>query len=507
MNVGHCLSISGRMLKCNRVKDVEKKHESSITMDTKSLESPYGSTRLYSATSSTAISKEENQALAKLVESQKHGRLLQTVKMIMVVTLPVMALIVVSAINLSSSIPLRDQAITARIGVNKILKIDQLVTDLQIERGTSATYLSSSGNNQEAYDRLISLRYHTDQSLQAAEYPEEGITISENKLGSKAEFQHYLSIQRELISNSSMNFEQSLDFYTQVTKALMRHSESTLMLPGQGNIWQTTISAAALLRASDAIGILRAIGSTFFTMCRLTTNNLSHFTRVDGEASSLLNTSFTHHPSTGLEYKEKYETQPLHLDLTKQKGHIYDEKYRQICEDYAMEVRFDNSYIWFKDMTDYMAILKYLRDNINLELVESLNIIRENQEEQVAINSAIMVIIVVACTSLCMWYAFSIHAMTGKITEFAYKITVKSMELAKEKHRTEVLLYQMMPKTVAEQLKRQQNVEAEYFNSVTLFFSDIVGFTSLSAKSTPMQVVEMLNALYRLVATVVSKIC
>ena len=59
-------------------------------------------------------------------------------------------------------------------------------------------------------------------------------------------------------------------------------------------------------------------------------------------------------------------------------------------------------------------------------------------------------------------------------------------------------------RSVAEKLKNGKTVSAEWYNEVTIYFSDIVSFTEIAADSTPMDIVGMLNSLYTLFDDVVA---
>ncbi|KAF5282152.1 hypothetical protein FQR65_LT02849 [Abscondita terminalis] len=78
------------------------------------------------------------------------------------------------------------------------------------------------------------------------------------------------------------------------------------------------------------------------------------------------------------------------------------------------------------------------------------------------------------------------------------KLEDSMRKLDDEMKRTDELLYQMIPKQVADRLRTGLSPidTCEMFDTVSILFSDVVTFTQICSRITPMQVVSMLNAMY-----------
>lgn len=90
-----------------------------------------------------------------------------------------------------------------------------------------------------------------------------------------------------------------------------------------------------------------------------------------------------------------------------------------------------------------------------------------------------------------------INFTTGYFTYItAIEISETRKLLKKEQEKSENLLLNILPKSIAQRLKEQDSVIADSFDNISVLFTDLVGFTPLSAKLSPEELVTLLNDIF-----------
>jgi class 3 adenylate cyclase len=135
---------------------------------------------------------------------------------------------------------------------------------------------------------------------------------------------------------------------------------------------------------------------------------------------------------------------------------------------------------------------------------------------------AIPVALFVACVTSFLWYYYDVQywyqnkpndptvretfLMVNVVTAFTilaimsyvYSEAARKAEakLALEQEKSERLLLNILPASIAERLKEGSGIIADHFESTTVLFADIVGFTAMSENVSPTELVGRLNRIF-----------
>ncbi|OWF45170.1 Guanylate cyclase receptor-type gcy-1 [Mizuhopecten yessoensis] len=413
------------------------------------------------------------------VSFSKKGQRCQMIKILFPTLIPIFVLTCITLVGVIESISDYATQNAIRQGVYTGLDIGEVVHQTQRERGVSVMYLSSNGDPL-VRDVLLEIHQITDNAIaELKAWPTS--TNLPAYFKSKLTYHERIQQYRDLVVNKSITSNRIIQLYSDLNAVIIEWIAQIANLAVSGQLWKSMVSYHLLLLAKDETGLERALGSSIYAIGTYSSSDLASYIEKKSTASMYTDLCMTYSTIVSSMLNDNYMYTQLHVDITEMR--------REIVENNMTVL---SSLGWFANMTSYINILKDIQDTLGSSILSALEM--ELKENNTAYNLSIG--LMVGAVFLYPIILAVVFKLTYQIQQVAMSLKAQTSLLSKERKRSETLLCEMLPASVARKLMVNEKVEPQMYKCATVFFSDVVGFTTICSGCTPFEGVDFLNLLY-----------
>ncbi|XP_059491276.1 receptor-type guanylate cyclase gcy-1 isoform X2 [Neocloeon triangulifer] len=454
------------------------------------MEEEEGSSLSISSIGGVAKGRRRDKGCLSTNPQLKRGRRLQLLQMLALPFVPILALIVQNAFTLRNIVVNRHEVVDIDRQVTVATELGKLTTSLQFERTEIAYNIYTNGSTLRAnltQTFLKTLWAIGNVTTWPIALSVDGLAPENRDVLTTADrFCEVLKAFRLKVTNTTddVNVTEMVGWYNLVNAALLDHFTNQIKETDTSGVWRYLIAFKNILRSIENFGISMVYGLNFFGRGVLQPHNYLQYVRHDVLGTDLLNSSLKFALQLGEKMTRRLNSNWMDVH----------ERRQLVLKNVRQNASINEATTYFDLMANYVTELRTFQKEIRKEIRSSIDKILEEANSREAEGMAILALVLVVSPIIIVLVCNAV----ATIQVYASNLIIKAQELKAEQRRSDTLLFQMLPPSVARQLKHAQEVPAEFYSNVTVYFSDIVGFTEIAAESTPLEVVRFLNSIYKL---------
>lgn len=326
--------------------------------------------RIFSMSSATHV---DYKAVQKHTEAKRIDRLLLQVKLLLVVTLPVIAMISISGRVLYEVVDQHTRTKYAQATFVGTEAIDDLLLRFRAERALSVEFLMAAGSAQSR-SSMIESRAQTDGALSALSSWSRPVEVGNVSFSTKQLFVNYLSQQRKFVDSLAVDYHQVLTNYQLIVTGFIETIQPVHELPQNDELWPLLVSFDSMLRAIDNADTQKSLGDVFIQSCLTDRDDLGWFWNLDGKVTILLQQAVSYYSSTSQTSDHGFVLTELRDTLQVDRPEVFSSSFSEICRNNSMNfTSHRNESSWSEMMTKYLEVLRRIELLIEKQTVSIID--------------------------------------------------------------------------------------------------------------------------------------